>query len=50
MCPFSPQNKPSLSQETDQKRPTNPPQRVPAHKESQNVVTPPEMASRPPQG
>ena len=47
---FSPQEITSFSQETALKRPTNPLQKAGAHKDSENLPTPPGMTRRPPQG
>jgi len=49
-CLFSPQEITSSSQETGLKAPTIPLQKAPAHKDTQNNPTPPQVSSRPPQG
>ena len=46
--PFSPQEITSNPGETPLKGPTNPLQKGPSHKEPRNILTPPEMTSRPP--
>jgi len=48
--PSSPQNKPLSPAETARKRPRNPAQKALLHKDDENLSTPPEVLSGPPQG